>query len=116
MAAVALHKEMSLNNPRPMGSHCARTAIRGAAHKFSCVGSAGHVSGELFKMLTGLNMVHVPYRGAGPALIDLISGQLQLMFDSMPSSIEYVRGGKLRPLAVTTTKRIEIMPDLPIRL
>jgi len=93
---------MSLNNPRR------------AAHKFSCVGSAGHVSGELIKMLTGLNMVHVPYRGAGPALIDLISGQLRLMFDSMPSSIEYVSGGKLRPLAVTTTKRKESFKALAV--
>jgi tripartite-type tricarboxylate transporter receptor subunit TctC len=77
------------------------------------IGSAGHVSGELFKMLTGVNMIHVPYRGSGPALADLLSGQLQMMFDSMPSSIEYVRAGKLRPLAVTSAARVEVLPDLP---
>jgi len=77
------------------------------------IGTAGHVSGELFKMVTGVNMIHVPYRGAGPALADLLGGQLQLMFDSMPSSIEYVRAGKLRPLAVTSATRLEVMPDLP---
>jgi tripartite-type tricarboxylate transporter receptor subunit TctC len=77
------------------------------------IGSAGHVSGELFKMLTHLNMTHVPYRGAGPALADLLGGQLQLMFDAVPSSIEYVKAGKLRPLAVTSAMRLEVMPDLP---
>jgi tripartite-type tricarboxylate transporter receptor subunit TctC len=77
------------------------------------IGTPGHVSGELFKMLTGLNMTHVPYRGAGPALADLLSGQLQMMFDSMPSSIEYVRAGKLRPLAVTSATRLPVLPDLP---
>jgi tripartite-type tricarboxylate transporter receptor subunit TctC len=76
-------------------------------------GTPGHVSGELFKMLTGVNMVHVPYRGAGPALADLISGQLQVMFDAMPSSIEYIRAGKVRPLAVTSAMRLEVLPNLP---
>jgi tripartite-type tricarboxylate transporter receptor subunit TctC len=77
------------------------------------IGTPGHVSGELFKMLTGVNMIHVPYRGAGPALADLLSGQLQMMFDSMPSSIEYVRAGKIRPLAVTSAARLAVLPDLP---
>jgi tripartite-type tricarboxylate transporter receptor subunit TctC len=72
-----------------------------------------HVSGELFKMMTGINMVHVPYRGAGPALIDLIAGQGQVMFDNLPSSIEHIRAGKLRALAVTTTARSEALPDVP---
>ena len=76
-------------------------------------GTPGHVSGELFKMLTGVNMVHVPYRGAGPALADVISGQLQVTFDAMPSSIEYIRAGKLRPLAVTSAARLDALPDLP---
>jgi len=61
-------------------------------------GSVAHVTGELFKMMTGVNLVHVPYRGAGPALVDLLGGQVQVMFATMSSSIEYVRGGKLRAL------------------
>src|SRR5262249_5052825 len=64
-------------------------------------GSTPHVTGELFKMMTGINMVHVPYRGAAPALTDLLGGQVQVMFGTMPSSIDYIRDGKLRALAVT---------------
>ena len=76
-------------------------------------GSTIHVSGELFKMMTGINMVHVPYRGGAPALTDMISGQVQVMFDNVPTSIEFIRAGKLRPLAVTTATRSEVLPDLP---
>ena len=76
-------------------------------------GSTTHVSGELFKMMTGVNMVHVPYRGAAPALTDLISGQVQVIFENPLSSIEFIRAGKLRPLAVTTATRSEVLPDLP---
>jgi tripartite-type tricarboxylate transporter receptor subunit TctC len=76
-------------------------------------GSTIHVSGELFKMMTGISMVHVPYRGGAPALTDLISGQVQVMFDNVPTSIEFIRAGKLRPLAVTTATRSEVLPDLP---
>jgi tripartite-type tricarboxylate transporter receptor subunit TctC len=72
-----------------------------------------HVSGELFKMMTGVEMLHVPYRGAGPALNDLLSGQMQVMFDAMPSSIAHIRAGKLHPLAVTTAMRWEGLPDIP---
>src|SRR5271169_4657900 len=64
-------------------------------------------------MMTGVNMIHVPYRGAAPALTDLLGGQVQMMFDALPSSIEYIRTGKLRALAVTTAMRSEAMPDLP---
>ena len=67
--------------------------------------SPPHVAGELFKMMTGVNMLHVPYRGAAPALTDLLGGQVQVMFDTMPSSIEHIRAGKLRALAVTTATR-----------
>src|SRR5262249_45711564 len=63
--------------------------------------------------VTGINMVHVPYRGGAPALTDLISGQVQVMFDNVPTSIEFIRAGKLRPLAVTTTARSNVLPDLP---
>jgi tripartite-type tricarboxylate transporter receptor subunit TctC len=76
-------------------------------------GSTPHVSGELFKMMTGVNMVHVPYRGAALALTDLIGGQVQVMFENPLSSIEFIRTGKLRPLAVTTATRSEVLPDLP---
>jgi tripartite-type tricarboxylate transporter receptor subunit TctC len=76
-------------------------------------GTSVHVAGELFKMMTGVNMVHVPYRGGPAALTDLIGGQVQVMFDSLPNSIEYIRSGKLRPLAVTTTARSAALPDVP---
>jgi tripartite-type tricarboxylate transporter receptor subunit TctC len=76
-------------------------------------GTAGHLSGELFKLLAGLNMVHVPYRGEAPALTDMLAGHVQAMFGTMPASIEYVRAGKLRPLAVTSARRSELLPDLP---
>ena len=72
-----------------------------------------HVSGELFKMMAGVDMVHVPYRGGAPALTDLLAGQVQAMFVTLPASIEYVRAGKLRALAVTTTTRSEALPDIP---
>jgi tripartite-type tricarboxylate transporter receptor subunit TctC len=71
------------------------------------------MSGELFKFMTGINMVHVPYRGVAPALADLIGGQVQVLFDTMPNTIEYIKAGKLRALAVTTTARNAAMPDLP---
>jgi tripartite-type tricarboxylate transporter receptor subunit TctC len=77
------------------------------------IGSATHMSGELFKMMAGVNMVHVPYRGDAPALVDLMGGQVQVMFDLMPASIEFIRTGKLRALAVTTAVRSEALPDLP---
>jgi tripartite-type tricarboxylate transporter receptor subunit TctC len=72
-----------------------------------------HLTGELFKMTTGVNLVHVPYRGSAPALTDLLGGQVQVMFDNLPSSIEHVRSGKLRALAVTTATRSPALPDLP---
>lgn len=77
------------------------------------VGSAGHVSGEMFKMMTGVNMVHVPYRGSVPALTDLMSGQVQVMFDNLPSSIEHIRAGRIRALAVTPAKRSAALPNVP---
>jgi tripartite-type tricarboxylate transporter receptor subunit TctC len=76
-------------------------------------GTSVHVSGELFKMMAGIDMLHVPYRGAAPALTDMMGGQVQVLFDNMPSSIEYIRAGKLRALAVTTTVRSQALPDVP---
>ena len=75
--------------------------------------SAGHLAGELFKMMAGVNLVHVPYRGNGPALTDLLGGQVDVLFASLPSSIEYIKAGKLRDLAITSAKRSEALPDLP---
>src|SRR5262245_32623960 len=79
----------------------------------SGIGGVSHVSGELFKMMAGVDMVHVPYRGAAPALTDMIGGQVQVIFDNAASSIEYIRAGKLRALAVTTATRAQVLPDLP---
>jgi len=76
-------------------------------------GSPAHVIGEYFKMMTGVNLVHVPYRGGAPALTDLIGGQIQVAFIDMAASIEYIRAGKLRALAVTTATRSEALPDIP---
>jgi tripartite-type tricarboxylate transporter receptor subunit TctC len=76
-------------------------------------GVPSHVAGELFKMMAGIDMVHVPYRGSAPALTDLLAGQVHVMFDAMPSSIEHIRSGKLRPLAVTTMARSDVLPDIP---
>ena len=77
------------------------------------IGTPGYLSGELFKTMTGVNMLHVPYRGLAPALTDLIGGQVQVGFGSVPSSIEHIRTGKLRALAVTTAMRAEALPDVP---
>jgi tripartite-type tricarboxylate transporter receptor subunit TctC len=77
------------------------------------IGGPSHVSGELFKLMTGVDMVHVPYRGVAPALTDLLGGQVQITFATMPSSIAYIRAGKLRPLAVTTTTRSDELPEVP---
>jgi tripartite-type tricarboxylate transporter receptor subunit TctC len=74
--------------------------------------AAPHLAGESFKLATGIDMQHVPYKGSSPALTDLIGGQVQLMFDSMPSAMPFVKAGKLRPLAVTTAKRSLAVPDL----
>jgi tripartite-type tricarboxylate transporter receptor subunit TctC len=76
-------------------------------------GTPQHVSGELFKLMAGVNMQHVPYRGAALALTDLIGGQVQVMFDTIPASIEFIRASKLRPLAVTSATRLDILPELP---
>jgi tripartite-type tricarboxylate transporter receptor subunit TctC len=77
------------------------------------VGTPPHVAGELFKMMAGVDMVHVPYRGTGPMLTDLIGGQVQVAFDPLPASIEHIRAGKLRALAVTTASRSDALPGIP---
>jgi tripartite-type tricarboxylate transporter receptor subunit TctC len=76
-------------------------------------GTSAHLAAEMFKAMTGVSMVHVPYRGSGPALVDLLSGQVHVMFDTLSSSIEYIRADKLRALAVTTASRSEALPEAP---
>jgi tripartite-type tricarboxylate transporter receptor subunit TctC len=77
------------------------------------IGTGPHMAGELFNMMASVKIVHVTYRGTGPALTDLLGGRLQVMFDNLPSSLEHIRAGKLRALAVTTTARSEVLPDTP---
>jgi tripartite-type tricarboxylate transporter receptor subunit TctC len=77
------------------------------------VGSSSHVAGELFKMMAGVDLLHVPYRGSGPMLTDLLGGQVQMTFDNLPASIEHIRAGKLRALAVTTAMRSDALPNIP---
>jgi len=79
----------------------------------SGTGASPHMSGELFKAMTGVDIVHVPYRGAGPAMADLLPGRVQVMFDNLPSSIEHIRSGRLRALGVTAAKRSDALPDVP---
>jgi tripartite-type tricarboxylate transporter receptor subunit TctC len=76
-------------------------------------GNSSHVAGELFKVMTGINMQHVPYRGTAPAIQDLLTNRVQIMFDSLPSSLEHIRAGRLRALAVTTATRSEALPEIP---
>lgn len=76
-------------------------------------GAASHVTGELFKMMTGVDLLHVPYRGGSQAMTDLVAGQVQVMYDVLSSSIEHIRAGKVRALAVTTATRSHMLPDLP---
>jgi tripartite-type tricarboxylate transporter receptor subunit TctC len=76
-------------------------------------GTTSHVAGELFKMMAGVHMLHVPYRGSAPMLTDLLGGQVPAAFDNLPASIEHIRAGKLRPLAVTTAIRSETLPNIP---
>jgi tripartite-type tricarboxylate transporter receptor subunit TctC len=77
------------------------------------IGTSIHVASELFKMMTGVEMIHVPYRGGMPAMTDLMAGQVQVVFNPVPESMEFIRAGKLRPLAVTSATRSHVMPDVP---
>jgi tripartite-type tricarboxylate transporter receptor subunit TctC len=79
----------------------------------SGAGTSVHMSGELFMMMTGCKMTHIPYKGAGPALVDLIGGQVHVLFDNMPSSIGHIKGGNIRAVAVTTAERSPALPNIP---
>jgi len=93
----------------------ARSRPRALAMASAGIGTPQHVAGELFRMMAGIDLLHVPYRGSGPALTDLLGGQsVQVMFDAVPSAIGHVRGGGLRPLAVTTATRSEALPEIPV--
>jgi tripartite-type tricarboxylate transporter receptor subunit TctC len=76
-------------------------------------GASSHLAGALFMLMTGIEMIHVPYRGSPPALTDLLGGQVDVMFDNIPTSLEYIKAGKLRPLAVTAVTRLDVLPDVP---
>lgn len=76
-------------------------------------GSSAHLAGELFKSLTGVSLVHIPYKGAAPALTDLVAGQVQIMFTGVSATLPYVRGGKLKPLGLTGEKRVAVLPEVP---
>ncbi len=109
---------MVINNDLPVETVAefaayARTHPGKLSAASSGVGTSLHLSGELFKAMTGADFVHVPYRGSAPALVDLMSGQVQLMFDNVTSSAEFVRAGKIRALGVTTRERSEALPDVP---
>jgi tripartite-type tricarboxylate transporter receptor subunit TctC len=91
----------------------AKTEKNGITFASSGSGSSIHLSGEMFKMQTGLNMLHVPYRGSAPAVADLLGGQVQSMFDNAPSSLPHVQSGKLRAIAVTSAQRLPMLPDVP---
>lgn len=83
------------------------------SHASAGIGSSSHLAGELFKVMTGIEAVHVPYRGNAPALTDLLAGQVQLGFESMPSSVEYIRSSRMRALGLSTAKRSQALPDVP---
>lgn len=91
----------------------AKSSANGITFASSGAGSSIHLSGEMFKMQTGLNMLHVPYRGSAPAVADLIGGQVQSMFDNAPSALPQVQAGKLRAVAVTSAQRLPMLPDVP---
>ena len=76
-------------------------------------GTSVHLSGELFKMMTGVDLLHVPYRGSAPALTDMLAGHVHVMFDNMPPSLPHIKAGKLRALGVTTAQRSQALPDVP---
>jgi tripartite-type tricarboxylate transporter receptor subunit TctC len=119
VASIARQPQMMLVNP----SVPAKTVPEFIAHakanpgKINMAspgsGNIGHVCGELFKMVTGINMVHVPYRGGGPALADLVGGRVQVLFQGLLAAIEYIGSGRVRALATTTATRLEILPEVP---
>jgi len=119
VAGIVVYPDIMLVNPSVPAKTLAEFIAYAKAHpgkltvSSSGIGSPGHVAGELLKMMAGIDMVHVPYRSAGLALTDLLAGQVQVGFPSLPSAIGYVRAGTLRALAVTTATRSQALPDVP---
>jgi len=108
--------EVNVSVPaRTVSEFIANAKSNPGKHKIASTGNAtpGHVAGELFKMMAGVDMVHIPYRGPNAALADLVAGQVQVFFGGIPASIKHIRAGELRPLAVTAAKRLEALPDVP---
>jgi tripartite-type tricarboxylate transporter receptor subunit TctC len=112
MGVLVVHPSVSAKSVLELIAY-AKANPGGITMASSGVGSAPHIYWELFKSMTGVNMLHVPYRGGGPALTDLLAGQVQVFFSTMASSIEHIRAGKLRPLAVTAATRADALPDVP---
>jgi tripartite-type tricarboxylate transporter receptor subunit TctC len=109
---------MSINRDLPVGGMADLIALAKAkpgeiAYGSSGNGSVSHLMGEQFKLATGTNLLHVPYRGVGPALNDVVGGRVQVMFDNLPTSLPLVQAGKLRPLAVSSPQRLAVLPDVP---
>ena len=109
---LELHSAVPVNSVPELISYAKANPGRISMASFGA-GSISHVAGELFKLAAGVDMVHVPYRGSAPMLIDLLGGQVQSAFDNLPASIEHIRTGKLRALAVTTADRSEALPHIP---
>lgn len=116
MAMVPLialvNPRLPVRSLRELAEHAKANPGR-VSYASSSIGGAQHLAGEMFKMLAGVDMVHVPYRGAGPAIQDLIAGNVQVMFDSVPAGASAVREGMLRPIAALNARRIAVHPDLP---
>jgi tripartite-type tricarboxylate transporter receptor subunit TctC len=109
---VAKAKELNINNVADFIKYA--KANPGKLNMASSgSGTSIHLAGELFKTMTGSFMTHIPYRGSGPALLDLVGGSADVMFDNLPSSMAQIKGGKLKPLAVTSSKRSPALPDIP---
>jgi tripartite-type tricarboxylate transporter receptor subunit TctC len=105
---LEVHPAIPVKTVRELIAYAKSSSARITMASFG-TGTSSHLTGELFKMMTGVEMLHVPYRGSAPMLIDLLSGQVQVAFDNLPASIEHIRSGKLRPLAVTTATRSEAL-------
>jgi tripartite-type tricarboxylate transporter receptor subunit TctC len=109
---LEVHPAIPVKTVRELIAYAKSSSARITMASFG-TGTSSHLTGELFKMMTGVEMLHVPYRGSAPMLIDLLSGQVQVAFDNLPASIEHIRSGKLRPLAVTTATRSEALSNVP---
>jgi tripartite-type tricarboxylate transporter receptor subunit TctC len=109
---LEVHPAIPVKTVRELIAYAKSSSARITMASFG-TGTSSHLTGELFKMMTGVEMLHEPYRGSAPMLIDLLSGQVQVAFDNLPASIEHIRSGKLRPLAVTTATRSEALSNVP---